>query len=104
MIKLKTNIQGFRVSTQSWLETSTDAAPPSVRTEKKSGGDHDLGAETGTETGDGKGLGPVTGRGRGVGPGRGKRENGTRTAGTGTPRRGRGSQRVRSLTRPGTPG
>ena len=81
--------------TQSWLET--------VRTEEKSGGDHDPGAETGT-TGDGRDRGPVIGRGRGAGPGRGKRGSETRTAGAGTPRRGRGSLRVRSLTMLGTRG
>ena len=102
MIKLKTNIQGFRVFTKSWLETSTGAAPPSVRTEEKNGGDPDLGAETGTE--DGSDRGPVIGRERGADPARGRRGRGTRIAGAGTPRRGRGSPRVRSLMRPGTRG
>ena len=102
MSKRNTKFKVFRDLTQSWQETNTGAAPPSVRTEEKSGGDRDLGAETGT--GDGSDHGPVIERERGAGPGRGRRGRGTRTAGAGTPSllRGRGSPRARSLMRPGT--
>ena len=94
----------FRDLTQSWQETSTGAAPPSVRTEEKSGGDRDLEAETGI--GDGSDRGPVIERERGAGPGRGRRGRGTRTAGAETPSllRGRGSPRARSPMRAGTQG
>lgn len=99
---LKLTSKVFRDFTQSWRETSTGAAPPSVRTEEKNGGDPDLGAETGTE--DGSDRGPVIGREKEAGPARERRGRGTRIAGAGTRRRGRGSPRVRSQMRPGTRG